>query len=149
VISTSTRPTRQDMDEQSWIEKRQCQRLLAVLNAGYRRLDAKESGFLQTDKQCRAVLEHVGHLTCAQTTDLSSGGLSLLSRESFRNGELLLVEMELPKIGGPFHCLGEVRWSGTYEGPDGTTHYAGLKFIFARPYDLARLNSYLDFWGKA
>jgi hypothetical protein len=118
------------------------------MNASYRRLDEKETHKLGTEKDCRGILDNARPMIDARTTDLSVGGMSLLSRENFQVGEFLVVVVDLPKIGGGFDVLVEVRWVDTYENADGTTHRAGLKMIYARPYDMARLTNYLRFWGK-
>jgi hypothetical protein len=122
---------------------------LSVLKAVFRRVGEKESGKLKTERDSLQFLNGIHRMTEAQTTDLSCGGLSLLSKEPFQNGELLLLEVDLPKAGGGFRCLGEVRWVDSYTTSEGVTYRTGVKFTFIRPYDMDRVNGYLRFWGRA
>lgn len=149
MISSSSGRSRDSVETDHWIEKRSSQRLSSFLKAAYRRLEDHETSQLRNDQDCQAALGRLGELLEAQTTDLSLGGMSLLGRDSFTHGDILLVQVDLPKIGGPFLCLGEVRWAGRYDGVDGTVFTAGLKTMYAHRYDLVRLNSYLKFWGRA
>jgi hypothetical protein len=147
--TTSNRRKEPNTENENWIEKRGNQRLLSVLKAGFRRVGEKEVAKLKTERDSMHFLNGIHNLTSVQTTDLSSGGLSLLGKEPFKNGEWLLVEVDLPKAGGGFRCLAEVRWVDSYQTSEGTTYRTGLKFTFIRPYDLDRVNSYLKFWGRA
>jgi len=147
--TTANHRTETDAEKENWIEKRGNQRLLSVLKAGFRRVGENEVGKIRTDRDAMHFLNGIHDLVQGQTTDLSSGGLSLLSKVQFKNGEIVLAEVDLPKAGGGFRCIAEVRWVDSYQTSEGTTFRTGLKFTFIRPYDLDRVNNYLRFWGRA
>ncbi|MEW6428244.1 MAG: PilZ domain-containing protein [Thermodesulfobacteriota bacterium] len=63
----------------------------------------------------------------ARTTDLSVGGLGLLSRKPIEAHKIIHFQLSPPGLGVPLAGIGEIRWAHKLEGDDG--YQAGLSFV--------------------
>ncbi len=85
----------------------------------------------------------LARLAPRQVTDISLGGLRVLSDEPQRVGDRLEIELVFPG-GGSATCTAEVVW-GEALGPVAAARFEmGLRFVEVDPDDLERIAAVLD-----
>jgi Tfp pilus assembly protein PilZ len=78
----------------------------------------------------------------ASLQDLSVGGLRVVSDKSFKMGDILELEIEIPGKG-MVRSVAKVIWARTAEGGKGKEFHAGIQFIPVYEDDLAKLKEYV------
>src|SRR5579859_8157777 len=83
----------------------------------------------------------------AAIEDLSLGGIQVVSGKPFKEGEVLELELNVPKAG-PTRTVAKVIWSRE-EANEGKKEYrTGIQFIPVFEEDLKKVKSYFDEMGK-
>jgi hypothetical protein len=137
------------MNKTGWVEKRQHERVMATLKVSYEHLTNSRADELEKTPDYLAT-PNTGGLwdeSSAQpgtTHDVSKGGLALIGHEPFKQGERLLVKLELPNIKGAITTLAEVRWVDQVEEMNRKMYRAGLKFLSMLREDVVRLEDCLN-----
>ena len=99
-------------------DRRQFQRYPQVID-----VQAKELSPIGDDQQPIRLLQ-------GRVTNLSRGGMCILTNEPIALSGVVLCELSFPKLPVPIPALLNVRWSEKYTGIDGENHLAGLQFLF-------------------
>ncbi len=78
-----------------------------------------------------------------QVSDISLGGLRVLTDEPHRVGDRIEIELVFPD-GGSATCTAEVVWAEAL-GPDAPARYeTGLRFVEVDPDDMGRIAAVLE-----
>ncbi len=99
-------------------DRRQFQRYPQVLD-----VQAKELSAMGEDDKPARLLQ-------GRVTNLSRGGICILTSEPVAVSGVVLCELSFPKLPVPIPALLNVRWCEKYSGIDGENHLAGLQFLF-------------------
>jgi c-di-GMP-binding flagellar brake protein YcgR len=115
------------------IESRKYIRLRAPIGLVYR--------ILRKNKKNKEVLTLV--------INISGGGLSLISKDDLRQGDLLDLKIHIPHLKEPIHAIGEVVWFfvDSARDKDKAAKEAGVRFRDLAPRDLNKILEYVHTIG--
>ena len=84
----------------------------------------------------------------AAIEDLSLGGTQVVSDKPFKAGEVLELELNIPKTG-PTRSVAKVIWSKEETREGKREFHSGIQFIPVFEEDLKRLKDHFEEMGKA
>jgi len=78
----------------------------------------------------------------SMTQDISQGGMSIITETPLAQGQLVIIDLYLPKIMKPVRLLAEVRHiDANIKGS--TSNKAGVKILSINKSDLKRIENYI------
>jgi c-di-GMP-binding flagellar brake protein YcgR len=130
-----------------WLERREFERVKDVLKVVYYPIDNKET-IMKSDDYKDTTLENLklnpgkNPVVNAITDDISKGGLAILTDKPLALGQLVIIDLFLPRLAKPIKLLTEVRNIESYVKGSGSFR-AGLKIISVSKSDLQRIENYI------
>ena len=134
-----------------WIEKRQFERVDAMIKVSYCVLPKEELVVVLAETSYRdSTAEMLPNLSKrsatlnAVTKDISIGGMSLVGEEAFPAEGALEIKLHLPTYPIPLTMLAEVvRLEAESSGALGTMYRAGIKILAINRGDVMHLDKFL------
>ncbi|HRU38745.1 MAG TPA: PilZ domain-containing protein [Candidatus Goldiibacteriota bacterium] len=132
-----------------WLEVRQFERVKDTLKVVYYPLKKGADAASSEEYKNTTIDKIMTDITASSytrsiTEDISKGGLSIICSSPLEAGQLVIIDLFLPKISKPIKILTEVR---NIERT-GATYKAGLKTISISKSDLARIEDHIKLLKK-
>lgn len=130
-----------------WLERREFERVKDVLKVVYYPIENKEE-IIKSDDYRDTTMENLklspgkNPLVNAITEDISKGGLAILTDKPLSLGQLVIIDLFLPRLAKPIKLLTEVKNIESHIKGAGS-YRAGLKIISVSKSDLQRIENYI------
>ncbi len=113
------------------MEKRKHPRVTVTLPVKFKRLSRGE--------EARQALAEAREKQVSEATNVSAGGLALVTKAALRKHDLVKLELSLPNLASPVKAFAEVVWCR--EG--GGDHHCGITFLALKQEDEDILGSFV------
>ncbi|HRZ86986.1 MAG TPA: PilZ domain-containing protein [bacterium] len=125
-------------------DRRQYPRFIADLNAYCYQIDKNGASEHHLARVKGCVGEKEGEVIAAyRITDISKGGLFLMTIRKFPVDTILVIELLLPGKQGSVSTVGIVRWFRDVQGEAPYVHGMGVNFLYMKQEDWATVEKYL------
>jgi c-di-GMP-binding flagellar brake protein YcgR len=133
--------------QKGWLERRQFERVRDVLKVFLYPINQPAAEVLNSDDYKDTTPEKLlkdktkNPYIQSMTEDVSQGGMSILTEIQLNAGQLVIIDLYLPKILKPIKLLAEVRHVENVRGS--TSNRAGVKILSVNKTDLKRIENYI------
>jgi len=125
-------------------DRRQYPRYIADLSAYCYKFEKNGTSEKHLAKVKGCVGERDGELvTPDKVTDISKGGLFLMTIRSYPADTILVVELMLPEQGGTVSTVGVVRWKREISGDEPYIFGHGIHFLYMKKEQWSRIERYM------
>ncbi|MCE5300667.1 MAG: PilZ domain-containing protein [Spirochaetia bacterium] len=134
--------------QKGWLEQRSSERLSDVLKVVYYPVDGNAAQAVSSEDYKDTTIEKIQEdrsrhsYIQAMTDDVSKGGMSIMTSTPMSIGQMLVIDLFLPKLNKPVKLLAEVRnVERNIKGAN--TFKAGLKIVSMSKSDLKRVENHI------
>ncbi len=135
--------------EKGWLEKqRQHERVQDVLKISYYPVEGSAEQAVSADDYKDTTLEKLSNdktahsFINAMTDDISKGGLSIITDKPLALGQLVIIDLFLPKVSRPVKLLAEVR-NVDSQVKGAASFKAGVRILSVSKSDLKRIENHI------
>jgi hypothetical protein len=135
--------------EKGWLEKqRQHERVQDVLKIVFYPVEGSADQVVSTEDYRDTTIEKLSSersnhsIINAMTDDISKGGLSILTDRPLALGQLVVIDLFLPKISRPVKILAEVRNIDS-QIKGAASYKAGVRILSVSKSDLKRIENHI------
>jgi hypothetical protein len=135
--------------EKGWLEKqRQHERVQDILKIVFYPIEGTADQVVSTEDYRDTTIEKLSNersnhsIINAMTDDISKGGLSILTDRPLALGQLVVIDLFLPKISRPVKILAEVRNIDS-QIKGAASYKAGVRILSVSKSDLKRMENHI------
>lgn len=126
-------------------ERRQAPRYVADMSAYCYKIEKNGTSERHLAKVKGCVGEKEGEVVAPdKITDISKGGLFLMTVTSYPVDTILVTELMLPGQGGTVSTVGVVRWTREVKGDEPYIYGYGIHFLYVKKDDWSKIERYLS-----
>lgn len=131
-----------------WLERREFERVKDLLKVAFYPVNDEGGKVSLSDDYKHTTLEKlssskIGGFVQAMTEDISAGGMSIISDTEIKQGQIIIIDLFLPRFSKPLKLLAEAKH--IEKNIKGAASYrAGLKIISISKADLAKIEKRIN-----
>jgi len=133
-----------------WVEKRRHERIVATMKVSYRLIESQDAKKILSEDSYRGTtvdqlpgLAQISPIYEAVTSDISVGGLSLVSEQPLPEGTVMEVSLQLPNYQTSLKFLAEIARVEAFHEQGRPLQRSGVKTLAINKEDVTRMEKYL------